>query len=195
MRTNIFGYVLSTENRKKIVKTILNYPKRQWSCTHLEEVSKLPHATVFRTIQALVDYKLLKPMKVNKRDLIYQLAEESLLRIEITRMLNIEQESAKKIARDLASKIKFKEVTAIILYGSAVKGNMNQYSDIDIMIIVKKHSETDKQIQDLAAKLSLKYNQIISALVLVKKELEGQFLNSVKENHEVLYGKTPFESG
>lgn len=107
-------------------------------------------------------------------------------------MLNIEQESAKKIANDLASKIKFKEVTAIILYGSAVKGNMNQYSDIDIMIIVKKHSEIDNKIYDFATQLSVKYNQTISATILVKKELDGQFLNSVKENHEVLHGKTPF---
>ncbi len=192
MRTNIFGYVLSTENRKKIVRTILDYPKRQWSCTYLEEATKLPHATVFRTIQALVDYKFLKQMKVNKRDLIFELAEESLLRVEIERMLNIEQESAKKIAKIFVSEAKSKEITAIILYGSVVKGNMNQYSDIDIMIIVKKHSEMDNIIYDLATKMSVKYNQTISATVLIKKELEGQFLNSVKENHEVLYGKAPF---
>jgi len=192
MRTNIFGYVLSTDSRKKIVRTILDYPKRQWSCTHLEELTKLPHATVFRTIQALVDYKLLKKFKVNKRDLIFELAESSLLAIELARLLSIEQESAKRIAKKFASVVKFKEITAIILYGSAVKGNMNQYSDIDIIIIVKKHSEIDKNIQDLATKLSVKYNQTISVMVLVKKELEGQFLDTVKENHVVLYGKAPF---
>ncbi len=197
MRTNIIAYVLGTPHRQTIVRTLLEYPKRQWSCSHLEEVTKLPHATVFRCLWGLREYNLLRSSRINKKDLIYELVPESKMIPEIERGLNIEQHNAKAIAREFSEVIQSKDIIAIILYGSAVKGGMKPESDIDILIIVKKQNkEKEYALYDQAVSISSKYNQTISPLIMdskeVKAEKENQFLRSVKESMEVLYGKTPF---
>ncbi len=197
MRTNILAYVLGTEHRQKIVRTLLAYPKRQWSCSTVEEITKMPHATVFRTLHSLRDFNLLKSSKINKKDIVYELVQKSKLIAEIEKGLDIEQNNARAIAREFARSIKkSKDITAIILYGSSVQGGMKPDSDIDVLIIIKKHNrEREYLIYDQAAAISSKYNKTISPLIMdikeAKAEKKSHFLRSVKESMEVLYGKTP----
>ncbi len=197
MRTNILAYILGTEQRQKIVRTLLGYPKRQWSCSHLEEATKLPHATVFRCLRGLRDLNLLKSSKINKKDIIYELVRESKSIPEIKKVLEMEQRGAKAIAKEFSQAVKSRDIIAIILYGSSVKGEMKPESDIDILIIIRKHNvQREYALYDRAAAISTKYNKAISPLVIDLKEIKAgkkePFLRSVRESMEVLYGKTPF---
>lgn len=197
MKTNILGYILATPGRQKIVKTLLAYPARQWSCSDLEEVAKLPHATVFRTLRDLRELRLLTGSKVNKKDLVYMLVRPSRFIPEIKRLLHLGERNAKSIARELSRSIASPYTRAIILYGSSIKGTMRYDSDIDVLIVVPKHDrEKEMTIYDKSTALAIKYNVILSPLIMdsqeIKKEKQGYFLRSVKENMEVLHGKAPF---
>jgi predicted nucleotidyltransferase len=94
---------------------------------------------------------------------------------------------------EFVSKIKHK-VKSAILYGSSAKGSLKPESDIDILIVADKAYRRD--ILDAAADISAKSNRTISAVVVDReefdKEKKGQFMRSVKENMEVLHGKSPF---
>lgn len=197
MRTNIISFVLSSENRKAIVKTIFEYPKRQWSCSALEELTKIPHATVFRTLKGLKDFNILKSVKINRKDIIYELVNDSPIAQELKRTLDIEKITAKKIANIFIGNIKSKKITSAILYGSSISGDIKPESDIDILVILNKHDKPlEKEIQDIAAELSSKLNKTISVTIMdieeINKEKDKQFIKSVKSNMEILYGKTPF---
>ena len=190
------SFILASDNRKEIVKTLLEYPKRQWSCSALEELTKIPHATVFRTLFGLKYFGILKTTKINKKDIIYELAGSPLSR-EINRVLNVEKITAKSIAINFANRIKSKGVYAVILYGSSVTGILRPDSDIDILVILYMHNPLlEKNILDIAGEISAKANKTLSAAVMDKKELNreknSQFIKSVRENMEVLYGKGPF---
>ena len=193
MRTDILSFILGSENRKIIAKTILDYPKRQWSCSALEDLTKIPHSTVFRTLTGLKNYGVLKTIKINKKDFVYELVQNNLTN-EIKRMLDIEITTAKSSADEFVDSVKDK-ITAAILYGSVVKGTIKPESDVDILFIVKNHNN-DKEIFDIAAKISSKNNRVISPIIMEKKEIlnksNKQFINSVKESMEMLYGKAPF---
>lgn len=196
MRTNLFAFVLGSDNRKKVVVTLFAYPKRQWSCSRVEELTKLPHTTVFRALKGLRDCGLLKSTKINKKDILYELTESSLGK-ELVRILQIEEETAKNIAKLFVNKVKVLQPVSIILYGSAVKGDMKSDSDIDVLIIVDVlDREKEKIIHDVAAEISSKENKTISPTIMtveeVFKEKNGQFIKSVLEHHKVLYGKEPF---
>jgi len=192
MRTNILSFVLASENRKEIAKALFEYPKRQWSCTAMEEAANLPHATVFRALKGLVHFGILKQAKINKKDLIYELAESSLA-AELKRAISIDKIAARSIAMEFASKIKHK-AESVVLYGSSAKGSLKPESDIDILIIADKANR--KGIQDAAADISMRSNRTISPVIIDKKELgkekKSQFIKSIKEDMEVLYGKIPF---
>lgn len=200
MRTNILSFALNSDNRRNLALALFDYPDRLWSCTSLEEITNLPHTTVFRTIKGLINFGILKTTKVNKRDLIYQLAKESPVSKEFYNALTFEKRTAKLISQEFANEIKFNKPLSIILYGSAVHGKMKPESDIDVLVILKKEDKhMQEKIKDIAAQLSSRFNKTIAPVVLsieeFKKEQKKQFLQSVKNNMEVLYGETPFGAG
>ena len=142
MRTDVILFVLSSENRKSIVRTIFEYPKRQWSCSALEDLTKISHATIFRTLKGLLNFGILKSIRINKKDVLYELVSSPLSN-ELKKIIDIEKITTKKITNKFANKIKSKRIYSIFLYGSIVKGNLRPESDIDILIILnKQHKKT-----------------------------------------------------
>ena len=140
----------------------------------------------------MAHFGILKQVKINKKDIIYELAS-SVLAAELKRAINIDKIAARGIAMEFASKIKH-QASSIVLYGSSAKGSLKPESDIDILIVADKSYRKD--ILDAAAYISTKSNRTISPVVVDRKELnkekKSQFMRSVKENMEVLYGKKPF---
>lgn len=196
MRTDIMSFVLSSENRKIIVRAIFEYPKRQWSCSALEDLTKKPHATVFRALNGLLNFGILKSIRINKKDVLFELVNSPLSK-QLKTVIDIEKITAKKIADKFVNKIKSKKVDSILLYGSVVKENLRPESDIDILIILNRHDKiTEEKIFNIAADLSSKSNKTISAVIMdikeINKEKSSQFVKSVKDNMEVIYGKKPF---
>lgn len=188
--------ILSSEQKRAIVRTIFQYPKRQWSCSFLEESTKKPHATVFRTLKILRDFGIIKSIKVNRRDIIYELVG-SPITYEINKIVNLEKTTARKIALNFINKIKKENIVSIILYGSSITGNMRPDSDIDILFILNKHDKRlEKYIFDKAAEYSSEINKTISIVIMdlndIKREKDSNFLKSVNSNMGVLYGKEPF---
>ncbi|NQV09417.1 transcriptional repressor [Candidatus Woesearchaeota archaeon] len=85
MRTDLIYFILSSENRKKIIKTIFESSKKQWSCSFIEEATKISHSTVFRTLINLKELRILKSVRINKKDSIYELSIEPELLKELER--------------------------------------------------------------------------------------------------------------
>ena len=193
MRTNPLSFVLNSENRRCIVQALLATPQRPWSCTSIEEVTHISHATVFRTLKELVNWGILKSFKVNKKDIIYEVVLNSLWTIELQKMLDIEKLTARKIALLFINKVK-PLISASLLYGSSIEGKMTSQSDIDILIVVDKHTQ-DTTIYDHASFISAKVNRTIALAIMdrleILKEKNNPFLKSVQRKHVVLYGKTP----
>ena len=197
MYADILSFVLSSGNRKTIVKTLFEYPLRQWSCSALEELTKISHATVFRTLSGLKNFGILKTIKVNKKDLVYELVSDSPLAVELKKAININIITAKSAAANLVDLIKSKSIYSIILYGSSVIGNLKQDSDIDILIVLNKHDiALEQNILDKSAEYSSKINKTIAVVIMDKREIEKEknniFMQSVISSKVVLYGKEPF---
>ncbi len=205
MRT-VIPYVASSEKRMQIVKTLLERPKMQWSCSTVEEMTHISHATVFRTLRTLRDLGITKSLKVNKRDIVYELVRHSPVINDFKRIFFGEEKNAKNIAHKFVNEIKVKikpnMLLSAVLYGSSVKGDMKPESDIDVLIVLKEqvlkeHRKIiEAKIFDIAAKWSAKMNKTVSPVIISENELQkgkkSAFLASVKSNHEVLDGKKPF---
>lgn len=197
MRTNIAAFLLASDNRKKIAEALFEYPKREWSCSRMEETASLSHTTVFRTLQSLHRFGLLKSTKINKKDIVYQLVEESPWVAEIKQLFTIKQRTERKIAASFAAAAKAqqkKAIQSIILYGSAAKGTSTIESDIDILVILpNRNKNKETMLYDIAAELSGRYNKTISLTIMdtkeAKREKKKQFLQSVIQSMEVVYGK------
>mgnify|MGYP001581353290 CR=1 FL=1 len=196
MEDNIVSFVLASENRKKIVKALFEYPRRQWSCSYLEEITKVPHSTAFRTLEGLKKFGILKSLKINKKDILYELSENPLIP-ELNNILDLEKITTRRIAKTFVGRIKSSKIYSVILYGSSVKGNIKFDSDIDILVLLNRHNKKlEQRIFDSAAEYSSEINKTISIIIMDKMEIEkeknNQFLKSLRDFMEVIYGKEPF---
>ena len=196
MRTNLLGYVLGSENRRKIVQTLLDYPQRQWTCSSLEEAAKFSHATVFSVIVELREYGLLRQFRLSRKMVVFELVPSPLLN-QVKIVLGAEKQAWIEIAKELVKKIKPKKPEMVVLYGSVAENKIKQGSDLDLFILLRKPNKVlEEFIFNEAGKLSLKYNHTLSPLIMNKEEFkklakkEDKFISNVMRG-EVLYGKNP----
>lgn len=195
MRTDPLVSAISTEKRRRVLRAIFEYPRRQWSCSALEQITKVSHATVFRAISSFQRGGILKPLKINKKDFIYELVNDSPIVDEVQNILNIYSRTAKKIAMQLVDQIRSKHIRSAMIYGSSVTGKAGPDSDIDIIIILNKFDfNIQKYIQDKAAEISSRVNRTISVTITDKRgfKMNDPFARAIKDSMELLYGKKPY---
>ncbi len=79
----------------------------------------------------------------------------------------------KQVLKELADEIKEKfGAKRVLLYGSAVRGDMTEESDIDILVILPKCNwEIEKKIIELCFEYSLECERVISVMCYGEHEL------------------------
>ncbi|MEX2410516.1 MAG: nucleotidyltransferase domain-containing protein [Candidatus Paceibacterota bacterium] len=96
-----------------------------------------------------------------------------------------------KILSDLKSHLNTNygnSVMDVILFGSQARGDAKEYSDYDILIVLDKDysGKDENQILDLCYDINLKYNILIDAHLISRKELNSirgrqpVFVNAIK---------------
>lgn len=79
-------------------------------------------------------------------------------------------------------------VKDVILFGSQARGDSDENSDYDILIVLNRHysGEDENEILDLCYDIDLKYNIILDVHILSTSELDSErgkqpiFINAVK---------------
>ena len=79
-------------------------------------------------------------------------------------------------------------VKDVILFGSQARGNSEEYSDYDILIVLEKDysGKDENQILDLCYDIDLKYNILLDVHLLSSKEMKSirgkqpVFINAIK---------------
>lgn len=77
-----------------------------------------------------------------------------------------------EIAQKFANDINSDDIEQIILFGSVARGEDNEDSDIDILIISDESEKIESKISDEVFKVILNNKEFISAHVMSKNKLE-----------------------
>lgn len=77
-----------------------------------------------------------------------------------------------KIASEFAKAIKSDKIIKIILFGSVARGEDNEESDIDILIISNEWEQIDSLITDEVFKVVLDKEELISPYILSQKQFD-----------------------
>ncbi len=92
------------------------------------------------------------------------------------------QQIVKRFAKE-TKKILNDNLVAVYLYGSYVQGTQSTYSDLDVLIIVRKSDiHIRRELSDLSSKFSLKYGVCISPVL---KEIS--IWNKNKDHNTLFY--------
>jgi predicted nucleotidyltransferase len=76
----------------------------------------------------------------------------------------------------------------VVLFGSQIRGDSNEYSDFDVLIVLEKDytGQDENKILDLCYDIDLKYNILLDVHLISNKELRSQrgrqtiFINALK---------------
>ncbi len=75
-----------------------------------------------------------------------------------------------EIAKEFAKKINSKYVKQVILFGSVARGDDDEDSDIDILIISSDNKKIEQKVKDEIFNILLSKDQLISAHVISEKK-------------------------
>lgn len=96
----------------------------------------------------------------------------------------------KRIAMEFAERINTDYIEKIILFGSVARGDDNENSDIDILIISDYYEDIDPLITDIVGEFVLIYKELISVHVMSVNRFNTtrnySFLSNVLEEGLVL---------
>lgn len=95
-----------------------------------------------------------------------------------------------EIAREFANTIRSDDIVKIILFGSVARGDDNEESDIDILIIRADSDELSDEINSAAVDIILEKDEFISPHVMSEehfnKTIDYPFLTNVLKEGVVL---------
>ena len=102
---------------------------------------------------------------------------------------------AKRMADDLAG---LSSVRAIILFGGVAQKNAQEYSDLDVVIVVSGSLDNVKnEVVSEVSRLESKYHMMVEPLILAEEDFldnvysrEGGIIYGIAEGYEVLADKT-----
>lgn len=136
-------YILNSENNTKILRFLFERPDWIFSQSEIARELKIPKTTAQRALKTLSEQNILREIKKKGKINIYQLNKknyivrdllESLFKKE--RMIVIEK--SRQFVRNIMKYANFQNaVKAVILFGSAARGEMEPTSDVDLLIIIK----------------------------------------------------------
>lgn len=95
-----------------------------------------------------------------------------------------------EIAKKFAKKIKSKYIQQIILYGSVARGEDNEDSDIDILIITDNYEKIEDQIADEVLNIIFNEEEYISTNIMTtehyNKTKNYSFITNVEKEGVIL---------
>jgi len=95
-----------------------------------------------------------------------------------------------EIAQEFSNKIKNKYIKRIVLFGSVARGDDNDDSDIDILIISNNQELIEDIISDEKFNILTKYKELISAHIISEKHYDDtinySFLTNVRNEGIIL---------
>jgi predicted nucleotidyltransferase len=97
----------------------------------------------------------------------------------------IEAEALEELKGRLFEKF---EIEGLMLYGSAVRGESDEESDIDVLVVTKKPlTRTQRhEITDIAFEVNLRYGTNLSTLVVDRAAWESGLLSIMPLRDEIL---------
>ena len=101
--------------------------------------------------------------------------------------------SIAKLKEKISQSLQLEKNATVYLFGSYAKGNQNNDSDVDLLVVADKKESAKAIVHQLYKKLSdieIDYDILgFSKKALIKRSQQNSFLSNILQNGIVLYGK------
>lgn len=190
--------VLDSKNKMKLVRELSLHESWDYSINELEKETGIHRVRISGLIKDLYGHNVIKIRKKGRVSLISINRDNFFVRELLIKTFHKEKKLAEEIMMVMIKELKTKKnITSIVLYGSAVKPGFTFKSDIDLMVVYENNINKE-EIEKLIKKYTNKGILISCDFITLKEfkkfysEKEASIITLV-ENHKVLYGKKLLE--
>lgn len=171
-----FLKTINSEVKQKIIHFLLHH-ENSMSERELASLAGVSHMTVNRILRELEDWNFVQferigrahVWSINKKSYSYSVISETLGKV------NLLSDTLKELTKDIMLWLPKKLMLKVVLFGSIIRGEEKQDSDIDLFILVKNQNDLEL-LEEVLDKLSIqcleKYGNRLAPYVLTEKEFK-----------------------
>lgn len=143
-------YLPKSENELKVIKSLMEFPDRNWSLRDISEESGVPKTTVWRAVNRLEERNFISTSEVGKSTVV-EVKNRDVMK-KILKLSRTEISELEEVAKKFVEEVKtIDEVKKCVLFGSVARRTADLNSDVDILILVEdKGGKLDDEISQIA---------------------------------------------
>lgn len=177
----------------KLLRTMVNYRGKIFTVRSLAKTARVSLNETALTIHELEKLGIIKIQPIGKAYHLYLNEKNYILNKIINPMFNVEKNTLDKLLQILKKHFATKKITSVALFGSVSKGEENDDSDIDLIVISDDFNNANLVISTAADKVLEIFHSKISSIIFTKKEFaskkDGKLVQSIIANYTMVYGK------
>ncbi len=147
-------YTPKSEKELEIIRTLMEFPDRDWSLKQISQESGISKTTVWRSVNRLEDRDFLTTSKVGNSKVVRVKNRNVLCRI--LKLARVEIDELEEVAEEFADEVKeLGDVKRCVLFGSVARGTADLNSDVDVLVLVdEKGRGIEDEILQTAERIS-----------------------------------------
>lgn len=188
--------IIGKKSKIKILRLLLNNKEQEYCLDDIAKYTGMSCGTIYPSLKELLEARAVTQRKVG-RSLLYTINKNHILFPQIKELIYLEKKSLRTVAEQFVVSLDKKGIDAVILFGSVARGEFNEKSDIDILII-SHHKNVKEEIEQLVDKFLEMYDVHVVPLFLTKQEVLERikrfdnFLITLINEGQLLYGEAPW---
>jgi predicted nucleotidyltransferase len=186
MLEEVFGSKINVA----VLRLLVMRPEWIFSESEIARELGVPKATLHRKMKKLAETGVVLRYKKGKT-VIYRLDEKNyIVKTILLPMFKRELESPLKVAKEFSGELNTL-IRVAVVFGSAAKGNMKPWSDIDIALITDNPKKLEKKLNEIKTKYLEQKGAIISTHIFDTNDFRHRYK---KDPHikDIANGKVVF---
>lgn len=164
--------ILSSKSKIKILRMLCKNPEREFCLADIVKGTVSSFGTIHPAMKDLVSSRIVSVRKLGKSK-IYKVNKSSIFYPMVSGLLTVQEKAIfEKIISKFFGKLGYKDVKAVILFGSFARGDFTEESDIDILLITDNKAELKKRVDRLTKEFLEKYDVDIMPVYFTEKEFK-----------------------
>lgn len=186
--------VLGNKVAISLLRTMVRYPAKIFT---IRGLARTASASVNETALTIRDFERLGIIKVQPIGRAHQLSlnkKNYILNKIVEPIFKAEENTLEELLKVLKKNLdKKKVIISAALFGSVVKGEEKQDSDIDVLIISNDFDEANEIVSGAVVEVTEMFQTNLAPIIFSQKELaskkNGNLLRSIIANHILICGK------
>jgi predicted nucleotidyltransferase len=184
--------VLGTKAGISILRSLVKYRGKVFTVRGLARDADVSSVEASRTIEQLEQYGIVKVQPVGRAYQVFLNEQSYVLNRIVKPILTAEERTLPELIMILAKHLTTKKIFSAVVFGSVVKGQEREDSDIDLLVVSDDFDHATGAVGNAREEVALAFHSSISPIIFTKKKFlskkNDDLVRSILSNHILVAG-------